>query len=293
MTPEISLPGSVETWADVLHIADAARTAETPCGDAGMVWRIWGDGEPLILLHGGSGGWNHWVRNIVRLVNAGRKVIVPDLPGFGDSAPPPLGHDADAMPEWIEKGLQQLLGPLACDIVAFSFGSMVAALLAADRPDRVRRLVLAGAPALATLKAQSLGLRAWSHKPVGPERDAVLRHNLGRIMLARPESIDALALALHTDNVEREHERMKRRRLSSTDLILKLLPRIQCPVSGIWGTEDALYRGRLETIGPALAHAPDLRSVQFIDGAGHWVQYENSNAFDDFLAAALAEPLVR
>lgn len=293
MIPDSPLPHSVETWTDVLDIADAARKVETPCGDGVMVWRIWGEGEPLVLLHGGSGGWNHWVRNIVPLVQAGRMVIVPDLPGFGDSAPPPVGHDADAMPQWVERGLQQLLGTQACDIVAFSFGSMVAALLAADRPERVRRLVMVGAPALATVKTPSLGLRAWSHKPVGPERDAVLRHNLGRIMLARPESIDALALGLHAVNVEREHECMKRRRLSTTDLILKVLPQIHCPVSGIWGTDDALYRGRLETIRPALAHAPDLRAVMFIEGAGHWVQYENVNAFNEFLAAALAEPLAR
>lgn len=256
-----------------------------------MVWRIWGDGEPLLLLHGGSGGWNHWVRNIVPLVHAGRMVIVPDLPGFGDSAPPPVGHDADALPEWVEKGLQHLLGSTACDIVAFSFGTMVATLLVADYPGRVQRLVLVGAPALATVKSPSLGLRAWSHKPKGPERDAILRHNLGRIMLARPESLDALALALHTANVEQEHERMKMRRLSVTDLIVRTLPQIHCPVSGIWGTEDALYRGRLDTIRPALAQAPDLRAVKFIEGAGHWVQYENFSAFNEFLAAALAEPL--
>ena len=26
----------------------------TPCGDGRMVWRIWGEGEPVVLLHGGS-----------------------------------------------------------------------------------------------------------------------------------------------------------------------------------------------------------------------------------------------
>ena len=40
----------------------------------------------MLLLHGGSGSWTHWLRNIQPLVDAGRQVLVPDLPGFGDSA---------------------------------------------------------------------------------------------------------------------------------------------------------------------------------------------------------------
>jgi 2-hydroxy-6-oxonona-2,4-dienedioate hydrolase len=44
---------------------------------------------PVVLFHGGSGSWTHWVRNIQPLVAAGRQVIAADLPGFGDSASPP------------------------------------------------------------------------------------------------------------------------------------------------------------------------------------------------------------
>src|SRR2546430_16249676 len=44
-------------------IARTARKVRTPCGDDSMVWRVWGEGEPLVLFHGGSGSWAHWVRN--------------------------------------------------------------------------------------------------------------------------------------------------------------------------------------------------------------------------------------
>jgi len=291
MTHAAGLPPTVETPADARAIEAAATRLESPCGDGTMTWRSWGDGAPVLLLHGGSGSWNHWVRNIAPLVHAGRRVIAPDLPGFGESAPPPLGHDADALPEWVERGLGALIGVQACDVVAFSFGAMVGGFLAASQPARVQRLVLVGAPALSRVATPSLGLRAWSHEPPGPSRDAILQYNLGRIMLARPESIDELALALHAANVEMEHARMKRRRLSVTNILLRTLPQIRCPVAGIWGGEDALYRGRQEAIHPALAHAPDLRSVEIIAGAGHWVQYENAEAFNDLLRNALAEPL--
>ncbi|MFZ4759001.1 MAG: alpha/beta fold hydrolase, partial [Burkholderiaceae bacterium] len=45
----------------------SARVERTPCGDGTMVWRRWGTGRPLVLLHGGAGSWNHWARNIGRL----------------------------------------------------------------------------------------------------------------------------------------------------------------------------------------------------------------------------------
>ena len=126
----------------------------------GCVWHRWGDGEPVVLLHGGAGSWTHWARNIGALVAAGRCVLAADLPGFGDSAPPPSGRDADALPQPVEQGLRELLGAAPCDLVGFSFGSMVASFLAAQQPGRVRRLVLVGAPALSSEPMTRLGLRS-------------------------------------------------------------------------------------------------------------------------------------
>jgi 2-hydroxy-6-oxonona-2,4-dienedioate hydrolase len=78
-----------------------ATRRETPCGAGATVWHVWGDARPgqppVVLFHGGSGSWTHWVRNIQPLVAAGRQVIAADLPGFGDSASPPSGGDADAL----------------------------------------------------------------------------------------------------------------------------------------------------------------------------------------------------
>jgi pimeloyl-ACP methyl ester carboxylesterase len=72
-----------------------------------------------------------------------------------------------------------------------------------------------------------------------------------------------------------------------TDLLRRTLPGIACPVAGIWGAEDVLYRGRSDTVRQALAEAPDLRSLVFVPQAGHWVQYEEPGVFDAALADAL------
>ena len=286
----------MRTIADLEATSRAARRHDVPCGDGVMAWRVWGgtahgDGAgdlPRVLLHGGSGSWNHWARNIGALVRAGRQVWVPDLPGFGDSARPPGGGDADSVPAPLEAALQSLLGDSEIDLVAFSFGSMVAAFLAAQRPRRVRRLVIVGAPGLGIEPLKPVVLRPWNHLQPGAEMEAVQRANLQRLMLAKPESADELALAIQALNLPRD--RMKLRRLSRTDILKRTLPQIGCPVYGIWGAEDALYRGVQARIEPVLRLAPDFRWLRSIPGAGHWVQFEDAAAFNGALAQALSEP---
>ena len=70
-----------------------AKRTETPCGDGTMVWRSWGEGPVLVLFHGGAGSWRHWAHNIDVLSRTYR-LLVPDLPGLGESAFPPDGDDA-------------------------------------------------------------------------------------------------------------------------------------------------------------------------------------------------------
>ena len=103
-----------ELPSELRALAALAERRTTPCGNGEMVWHIWGSARPgvapLVLLHGGSGSWTHWVRNIDTLVAAGRQVWIPDLPGFGASALPVGGTDADALVEPLSAGLQSLMG---------------------------------------------------------------------------------------------------------------------------------------------------------------------------------------
>ena len=256
-----------------------------------MVWHFWGKDScnpalaPLVLLHGGSGSWTHWLRNIGSLADSGRWLLVPDLPGFGDSAAPLHGTDADALPELLEQGLTCLLGDAACDLVGFSFGGMVAGFVAAQFPERVARLVLAGAPGLGVSPEKAIRLNAWRHLTAPDQRDAIHRRNLAALMLCHPESITETALRLHVANVLRD--RMKGRSLSRTDVLALSLARVECPVHAIYGGEDALYRGRMQALEPALRQAPGFRTLTLIEAAGHWVQFERAEAFNAALLAAL------
>ena len=274
-------------WCEALS---GGQRLVTTVDGVNIVWHSWGSSErpALVLLHGGSGSWLHWVRNIAALRGAGWRVLVPDLPGFGDSDLPPGCQDVDALPPYLHGGLEQLtpVGPV--QFVGFSFGGMTAGLWLQAYPQDAKALVLVGAPGMGLQTAVRTPLRGWRHLPT-PEAQALIhKHNLLALMFAHEASLDDLALALHTANVHRD--RMPRRRLSSTDILARALPDLEVPVSAIYGEHDALYRERL----PEVQGAMQMLSRQWnrwvtVPGAGHWVQYEAAQAFNDALLQVLED----
>jgi len=89
-----------------------------------MVWRTWGQGPPLVLLHGARGSWTHWLRNIPALAER-FSVIVPDMPGFGYSDAPPEPHTVEVLAAAVVRGLGAVTSA-AIRLVGFSFGGIVA-----------------------------------------------------------------------------------------------------------------------------------------------------------------------
>ena len=278
--------------AEVQALLKTATRHETPCGAGSMVWHSWGQATrnpvhaPVVLLHGGSGSWTHWLRNIAALVDSGRWILAPDLPGFGDSAAPVTGNDADALPEIVEYGLRRLLGSTSCDMVGFSFGGMVAGLLAKHFPGRVARLVLVGAPGLGIDPDKAIRLRAWRHLAEPGQQDDRHRSNLATLMLLHAESNMALALSVHKANVLRD--RMQGRSLSRTDVLARTLAQVQCPMYAIYGSADALYAGRMQALEAVLRRGPTFKRLSLIESAGHWVQFERADAFNAALQAVLS-----
>ncbi|WP_252374268.1 alpha/beta fold hydrolase [Hydrogenophaga sp. 2FB] len=254
---------------------------ETPCGDGVMVWRRWGEGEPVLLLHGGSGSWTHWLRNIDTIVDAGRSAWIPDLPNFGDSASLGDQADADAVVAPLLQGMEVLLGRASRDMVAFSFGSLVASLLAAAHPDRVRRLLLVGPPVLPLRSGKGVALRPWQHLSSAAEQADVHRANLAAIMFHDPCAIDAHTVALQAANAARD--RMRRRRLVTTDAFARALAHIGCDTSAVFGAQDTLYRDAWPSVRAVLDACPGFRGMTLVPDAGHWVQYEAASACNQIL----------
>lgn len=98
------------------------------------------EGTPLLCLHSSPLSGRMFGR-FLAIAGAERSVFAPDLPGFGDSDPPPapagIAEHAAAIGDFLDTmRLRQI------DLLGHRFGALVATELAATRPGQVRRLVL-------------------------------------------------------------------------------------------------------------------------------------------------------
>src|SRR5713226_8742058 len=135
------------TPAEFIAALDRAGTRRiTQDNDAGeVVWRVWGGGYPLVLLHGGTGSWMHWARNIEALARD-FMLVVPDIPGSGESASPQPPISAERIAASLVAGLGSIIGPDAGFAIAgFSMGGLIAGYMVQQYGARAQSLVLVGA----------------------------------------------------------------------------------------------------------------------------------------------------
>jgi pyruvate dehydrogenase E2 component (dihydrolipoamide acetyltransferase) len=115
-----------------------------------LVVRDEGRGDPLVLVHGAGTSGAIWRRATPLLVER-RRIVAPDLPGYGGSAAAGPGFALEAVAGRLALGLEQAGVPAPFDLVGHSMGGAIAILLAARRPELVRRLVLVAPAGLAAL----------------------------------------------------------------------------------------------------------------------------------------------
>lgn len=277
--------GRDEPHAELRAVAALARRTETPCGEGTMVWRAWGRGRPLVLLHGGSGSWRHWLRNIPAFA-ADRMVICPDLPGLGDSDMPPIPASPETIAPILAEGLRLALpDEPGYDLAGFSFGALCSGHLAAADQDRCLSLTVIGAGALGFERSPTHLVKVRHLE--GTERDDANRHNLAELMFADASRIDEVALAMQDLHTRRA--RFKSRGWANTDSLRQAIARGRAPLAAIYGEQDAIARPhvglRLDLIRGMRARA----TAESIPGAGHWVSYEAAEPFN----AALRHVLTR
>lgn len=102
---------------------------------------VWGHQPPtVVLIHGGAQNAHTWDTVALAL---GVPLLAPDLPGHGhsDSPAPGVGTAPAANAADLAEVVEQL-APGAGLIVGMSLGGLSAIVLATNRPDLVRRLVL-------------------------------------------------------------------------------------------------------------------------------------------------------
>ena len=110
-------------------------------GGNSLYLQVDGAGDPVVLLHGWPTHGQLWRAQVPVLAET-RRVIVPDLPGYGKSpVPTPARFSFNYYADAVE-GLIDELGLSGCALVGHDVGGPVAMLVAARRPDLTPKLVL-------------------------------------------------------------------------------------------------------------------------------------------------------
>ncbi len=256
-----------------------------------VVWRSFGAGPVTVMLHGGHGNWRHWARNIGPLAQT-RRLLVPDMPGFGQSGEAPRAD----LPGFVDV-LARSIGRLPVDridVVGFSFGALVAAHLATHAGlgrIEVGRLALLGAAGHGGPRRMAQALVDWRRCDSPHALFNAMRHNLAAFMLADPAAIDDEAVDIHTEACRATRFRSKP--LSRAGGLQQALARFHGPILMIWGEEDvtispASIPGIVRDARAASPAGVPAVSVRVVEKAGHWVQYEAHQQVNALLQAWLA-----
>ncbi|MGI9410193.1 MAG: alpha/beta fold hydrolase [Hyphomicrobiaceae bacterium] len=266
----------------LMHDLDReSERLETPCGGGSLVWRRWGSGDPIVLMHGGSGSWTHWIRNIP-ILRQHYEVWAIDIPGLGDSAMPAEPFVPQSCADAVALGFKRHFTPdRRARLVCFSFGCHVGTLAARELNHLLNGMVIIGTAALGLNRSRNRPLPKERSSMTAEERREIHRAVLENLMFSDAARIDDEAIELQAVNIA--NARFRSREFAATEDVRHGLAKVTVPLSTIWGRGDVVANPDVETAIAILAeHHPELRH-RIIENAGHWVMYEQPEAFNTAL----------
>jgi pimeloyl-ACP methyl ester carboxylesterase len=239
-----------------------------------------GEGPAVLLLHGFPDSWRLWRNQIPALVDAGFRVVAPDLRGFGDSDRP---EDVDAY------GLQAVIGDLGeildvleierAHVVGHDWGAAVAWVMAALLPQRVHRLAVLSVGHPAEFRSAGVRQREMSWYMLlfqfeGVAEEALQRDDwrLLRELLRGDGDIDRYIADLSRPGALTAGLNWYRANIPPEALFSGspvTLPPVACPTLGIWSSGDH-YLSEDLMVGSE-KHVQGPWRYARIEGCSHWI----------------------
>ena len=103
---------------------------------------VFGEGKPFIILHGWGSASDRWIKEAEIISEKGFKVIIPDLPGFGQSDRLVRPWTVNDYVKWFEEFAKNL-NVENFYLLGYSFGGALAVKISVKYPQRVQKLFLA------------------------------------------------------------------------------------------------------------------------------------------------------
>jgi pimeloyl-ACP methyl ester carboxylesterase len=278
-------------------------------GDVRLHYVEAGEGPLVLLLHGFPQFWYQWRHQVPALVEAGFRVVAPDMRGYNLSDKPPGVRSYRV--ELLARDVERLI--LACGdrtaaLVGHDWGAIAAWIAAMRYPGRVGRIAILNVPHPARLLDGLLSpmqlLRSsyvfFFQIPRLPEEIiragdfALLRSGLRRDPV-RPGTFSDEDVQRYVEAISRpgaltatiNYYRALLRNSKETRTLLK---RIEAPVLVIWGERDRFLSRRLSE--PPHLWVPNLVGVKRLPDASHWVAEDRPLEVNTLLLDFLSSPSI-
>jgi len=278
-------------------------------GDVRLHYVEAGEGPLVLLLHGFPQFWYQWRHQIPALVEAGFRVVAPDMRGYNLSDKP-LGVQAYRV-ELLARDVERLIlacGERTADVVGHDWGAVAAWIAAMRHPGRVERLAILNVPhparsldgLLSPMQLLRSSYMFFFQIPRLPEEviragdfallRSVFRSDPVRSGAFTAEDIERYIEAIAQPGVLTATINYYRALLRNPRETRALLRRVEAPVLVIWGERDRFLSRRLAE--PPRLWVPNLVHVNRLPDASHWVAEDRPLEVNTLLLDFLRSPFI-
>lgn len=250
--------------------------------------------ETIVMIHGYRG--NHHGLEAIAGGLSSYRVIIPDLPGFGESQPLLFKHDLDSYAKWLKALLETLGLSGSAYLVGHSFGTLVVGTYATTNKSKAIVLINpVSAPALSGPRGFLTRITSWFY-----HLSTSIPESIGSWLLRNPAAVMIMSSVMAKTKDRKLRRWIHEQHLAnfsdfasiavasegydasiSSDLSV-MAPLIQSPVLVVAATLDDITD--IDTQREVVKLYPNASLVE-IQGVGHLVHYEAPSQAANHIAA--------
>ncbi len=254
----------------------------------------WGDGMPVIMIHGGGPGAaaEFGFYNNIHAIGEHGHAIAPDQIGFGLTDKP---TDKEYNHQFMAEHLANFIDALCLDeiyIMGNSLGAYIAARYALDHPGRVKKMFLVSSGTIGTSMGIEMGATPGMKSMVGFDGTLDGLRNFLTGIMHHPENLDEERLKKRYEYSQMPGAQeaqvsflnfFRKRRLEDPEAgqwfdVRERLPKLNMPIHFLWGRHDVFASPEMaDQLQKLLPNA----TFEWFEDAGHQVQNDEADHFNE------------